>query len=144
MHHLLTGVLLYVLDRKRIKPWRLQSGALFTHTNNLPRLPTEFDDMLRALEEAWEKGGVSRNQAPLKTSVQGSHARSEKRKSQPFGRASSSMLCKRAIVSPISGGWLPFCALLRREKASRELLVKYFVYIDVYFLSVVVGKKPSE
>lgn len=114
---------------------------------HLRKLPTDFDDMLRALEETWEIGDVSRNQAPKKTLIQGSQDRTEIRKSHPFGRASSSMLCKRRATSnssSISGVWIGFGELLRNQKAKSESLGKNVVSTDVYSFSIALRKKPSE
>lgn len=98
-----------------MKPGRLQRGAGSTQTMNLPKHPTDFDDMLRSLEETWEIGDISRKLAPLKMLVEESQPRFEIRESQPLGPASSSMLCKRrekAKAPAMSGGWIRFGSLV--------------------------------
>lgn len=112
-HRLLTAVLpAFCMERARTLGG-FNIVLLFSYYQP-PKASHDFDGMLRALEEICEIGDAPTKQALLKALVEGSQARTELRKSQPFGLASSFMLCKRRTLSHASassGEWIPFDAL---------------------------------
>jgi len=100
----------------------------------LPPLPRDWEKMVDAVQESWEKG---LNGSPaLKTLVSGSTTRADMAsKKQLFGRVSSSMLSRRGAIAKAaakSGGWSALRSVLRRERASRQRAGAVFLYNDVY------------
>jgi len=100
----------------------------------LPPLPRDWDEMLDAVQDSWEKG---LNGSPaLKTFVSGSTERAAMaRNKQLLGRVSSSMLSKRGAIAKAaarSGGWSALRDKLRRERAARQLAGLAFPYNEVY------------
>jgi len=92
----------------------------------LPPLPRDWENMVDAVQESWEKG---LNGSPaLKTLVSGSTTRADMAsKKQLFGWVSSSMLSKSGLIAndaAKSGGWSALRSVLRRERASRPRAVR--------------------
>ena len=92
----------------------------------LPPLPRNWEKMVDAVQESWEKG---LNGSPaLKTLVSGSTTRADMAsKKQLFGWVSSSMLSKSGLIAndaAKSGGWSALRSVLRRERASRPRAVR--------------------
>lgn len=147
-----TGAAAMFSPMRRTKPF-LSSSPLadrrpqvFTKTICLPRLPPLFEDMLDSVEEAWEVGFPTSKTPALKTLVQGTDERRELKRSQPFGRASSSMLSKRNAIAKaavIKGGWTQWRNLMRKEKNARAARKERFGYNEVYTFCVALVKSTK-
>jgi len=114
---------------QRVRPAARIQVKLFT----LPPLPRDWDEMLDAVQDSWEKG---LNGSPaLKTFVSGLTERAAMATNkQLLGRVSFSMLSKRGAISKAaarSGGWSALRDKLRRELAARQLAGLAFPYNQV-------------
>jgi len=112
----------------------------------LPPLPRDWDEMLDAVQNSWEKG---LNGSPaLKKFVSGSTEQAAMAtKKQLLGRVSSSMLSKRGAIAKAaarSGRWSALRDKLRRERAARQLAGLAFPYNQVYkFCATLVSHTDS-
>jgi len=109
----------------------------------LPPLPRDWDKMLDAVQDSWEKG---LNGGPaLKTFVSGSTKRAAMASNkEPLGRVSSSMLSKRGAIAKAatnSGGWSALRSVLVRERDFRKRTGTAFPCNEVYkFCATLVSK----